>query len=55
MLLLNELTLHRRKYPQQEINRKFALVLPGYLANKTKSIRERNDFNTMSLEKLFGN
>ena len=54
MLLLNELTLHGKTYPQKEINRKFSFVMPPHLVVKTETIRERSDFRTMTLEKLFG-
>ncbi|XP_074355816.1 uncharacterized protein LOC141695472 [Apium graveolens] len=52
--LLNELSIHGKTYPQREVNRKFMLVLPHHLENKASSIRERVDFETMTLEKLCG-
>ena len=52
--LLNELSLHGKKYAQKEINRKFMLTLPSHLVNKGESVRERLDFKTMSLDKLYG-
>ena len=54
MLLLNELTLHGKAYPQKEIDRKFSFVMPPHLVVKTETIRERSDFITMTLERLFG-
>ncbi|XP_074327614.1 uncharacterized protein LOC141665528 [Apium graveolens] len=51
--LLNELSIHGKTYPQREVNRKFMLVLPHHLENKASSIRERVDFETMTLEKLY--
>ena len=54
MLLLNELTLHGKTYPQKETNRKFSFVMPPHLVVKTETIRERSDFRTMTLERLFG-
>ena len=53
MLLLNELTLHEKTYPQKEINQKFSFVMPPHLVVKTKTIRERSDFRTMTLERIF--
>ena len=53
MLLLNELTLHDKTYPQEEINRNLILVMSPHLVNKTESIRKRSDFRSISLEKLF--
>ena len=32
--LLNELSLHGKRYAQKEINRKFMLTLPSHLVNK---------------------
>ena len=52
--LLNELSIHGKTYAQKEINRKFMLTLPSHLENKANSVRERLDFKTMSLEKLYG-
>ena len=52
--LLNELSLHGKRYAQKEINRKFMLTLPSHLVNKGESVRERLDFKTMSLDKLYG-
>lgn len=52
--LLNELTIQGKTYPQRKINRKFMLTLPYHVEHKSQSIRERDNFNTMSLEKLFG-
>ena len=52
--LLNELVIQGKKYPQREINRKFMLTLPSHVEHKAQSIRERDDFNQMSLEKLYG-
>ncbi|XP_063942844.1 uncharacterized protein LOC135150464 [Daucus carota subsp. sativus] len=54
MLLLNELTLHGKTYTQKEINRKLSIVMPPHLVVKTETIRERSDFRTMTLERLFG-
>ena len=52
--LLNEMSLHGKKFEQHEINRKFMLTLPSYLDIKAESVRERVDFPTMSLEKVYG-
>ncbi|XP_074336261.1 uncharacterized protein LOC141673416 [Apium graveolens] len=52
--LLNELSIHGKTYPQREVNRKFMLVLPHHLENKASSVREPVDFETMTLEKLYG-
>ncbi|XP_074327780.1 uncharacterized protein LOC141665693 [Apium graveolens] len=52
--LLNELSIHGKTYPQREVNRKFMLVLPHHLENKASFVRERVDFETMTLEKLYG-
>lgn len=52
--LLNELSIYGKKYEQKEINRKFMLTLPPQLVNKGETIRERLDFKTMSLDKLYG-
>ena len=54
MLLLNELTLHGKTYPQKEINRKFSFVMPPHLVVKTETIRERSDFEDHDSGKLFG-
>ena len=54
MLLLNELTLHGKTYPQKEINKKFSFLMPPHLVLKTKTIRERSKSRTMTLERLFG-
>ncbi|XP_074374352.1 uncharacterized protein LOC141714750 [Apium graveolens] len=52
--LLNELSIHGKTYPQRKVNKKFMLVLPHHLENKASSIRKRVDFETMTLEKLYG-
>ncbi|XP_074347231.1 uncharacterized protein LOC141686069 [Apium graveolens] len=52
--LLNKLSIHGKTYPQREFNRKFMLVLPHHLENKASSVRGRVDFETMTLEKLYG-
>ena len=52
--LINELSIQGKTYPLRETNRKFMLTLPAHLEHKVSSIRERNDFNTLSLEKLYG-
>lgn len=52
--LLNELSIKGKKYPLRETNRKFMLTLPHHLEHKVSSIRERDDFSTMTLEKLYG-
>ncbi|XP_074327855.1 uncharacterized protein LOC141665773 [Apium graveolens] len=52
--LLNEMSLHGKKYAQHEINRKVLLTLPSHLDNMVETIRERVDFKTMKLEKVYG-
>ena len=52
--LLNELSIHGKNYPLRETNMKFMLTLPHHVEHRVSSIRERDDFNTMSLEKLYG-
>ncbi|XP_074342515.1 uncharacterized protein LOC141680098 [Apium graveolens] len=52
--LLNKLSIHGKTYPKREVNRKFILVLPHHLENKASFVRERVDFETMTLEKLYG-
>ena len=51
--LLNELSIHEKIYPLRETNMKFMLTLPHHIEHGVSSIRERDDFNTMSLEKLY--
>ena len=38
----------------REVNRKFMLTLPSHLEHKISSIRERDDINEMSIERLYG-
>ena len=52
--LLNDLNLHRKVYTSKEVNRKFMLTLPSHLEHKISSIRERDDINDMSIERLYG-
>ncbi|XP_074342215.1 uncharacterized protein LOC141679680 [Apium graveolens] len=52
--LINELSIYGKRYEQKEINRKFMLTLPTHLISKGDSVRERLDFKTMSLDKLYG-
>ena len=52
--LLNELSMQGKTYPLRESNRKFMLTLPHHIEHRVTSIRERDDFATMSLERLFG-
>ena len=52
--LLNELMVNNKTYPQREINRKFMLTLPYHVEHKAQSIRDMVNFNSMTLEKLFG-
>ncbi|XP_074374207.1 uncharacterized protein LOC141714594 [Apium graveolens] len=52
--LINELSIYGNRYEQKEINRKFMLTLPTHLISKGDSVRERLDFKTMSLDKLYG-
>ncbi|XP_074323365.1 uncharacterized protein LOC141660290 [Apium graveolens] len=52
--LLNEMSLHGKKYAQHEINRKFLLTLPSHLDNKAETVCERVDFKTMKPEKVYG-
>ncbi|XP_074342461.1 uncharacterized protein LOC141680026 [Apium graveolens] len=53
-MLLNELSIHGKTYHQREVNKKFILLLPHHLENKASSVRERVEFETMTLEKLYG-
>ena len=52
--LLNELMINGKIYPQREVNRKFMLTLPSHVEHKAQSIRDMVNFNSMTLEKLFG-
>ena len=52
--LLNDLNLHGKVYTSREVNRKFMLTLPSHLDHKISSIRERDDINDMSIERLYG-
>ena len=52
--LLNDLNLHGKLYSSREVNRKFMLTLPSHLEHKISSIRERDDINEMSIERLYG-
>ena len=52
--LLNNLNLHGEVYSSREVNRKFMLTLPSHLEHKISSIRERDDINEMSIERLYG-
>ncbi|XP_074355324.1 uncharacterized protein LOC141694519 [Apium graveolens] len=52
--LINELSIYGKRYEQKEINRKFMLTLPTHFISKGDSVRERLDFKTMSLDKLYG-
>ena len=51
--LLNDLNLHGKHYSSREVNRKFMLTLPSHLEHKISSIRERDDINEMSIERLY--
>ena len=52
--LLNDLNLHGKVYISRKVNRKFMLTLPSHLEHKISSIRERDDINEMSIERLYG-
>ncbi|XP_074352748.1 uncharacterized protein LOC141691896 [Apium graveolens] len=52
--LINELSIYGKRYEHKAINRKFMLTLPTHLISKGDSVRERLDFKTMSLDKLYG-
>ena len=52
--LLNDLNLHGKVYTSREVNRKFMLTLSSHLEHKISSIRERDDINDMSIERLYG-
>ena len=52
--LLNELMVNNKTYPQWEINRNFMLTLPYHVVHKAQSIRDMVNFNSMTLEKLYG-
>ena len=52
--LLNDLNLHGKLYSSREVKRKFMLTLPSHLEHKISSIRERDDINEMSIERLYG-
>lgn len=52
--LLNELSIQGKTYPLRESNRKFMLTLPSHVEHRVSSIRERDDFSKMSLERLYG-
>ena len=52
--LLNNLNLQAKVYTSREVNRKFMLTLPSHLEHKILSIRERDDINDMSIERLYG-
>ena len=51
--LLNELSIQGKNYPLRETNMKFMLNLPHHVEHKVSSIRERDDFNIMTMEKLY--
>ena len=52
--LMNDLNLHGKVYTSREVNRKFMLTLPSHIEHKISSIRERDDINDMSIERLYG-
>ena len=52
--LLNDLNLHGKVYTSREVNRKFMLTLTSHLEHKISSIRERDDINDRSIERLYG-
>ena len=52
--LLNDLNFHGKVYTYREVNWKFMLTLPSHLKHKISSIRERDDINDMSIERLYG-
>lgn len=52
--LLNELRMQGKTYPLRETNRKFMLTMPSHVGEKLSSIRERDDFSTMTLERIYG-
>lgn len=43
-----------KTYPLIETNRKFMLTMPNNVGEKLSSIRERDDFTSMSLERIYG-
>ena len=47
--LINELSIQGKTYPLRETNRKFRLTLLAHLEHKVSSIKERDNFNTLSL------
>ncbi|XP_074342639.1 uncharacterized protein LOC141680265 [Apium graveolens] len=51
--LLNDLSINGKTYSQREVNKKLTLFLLHHLENKASSFRERVDFETMTLEKLY--
>ena len=50
---LIDLSINEKNYPLREKNRKFILTLPHHVEHRVSSIREGDNFNTMSLEKLY--
>ena len=52
--LLNDLNLYGKIYSSREVNRMFMLTLPSHMEHKISSIRERDDINEMSIERLYG-
>ena len=52
--LLNDLNLHGKVYTSREVNQKFMLTLPSHVEHKISSIRERDEINDMSIERLYG-
>ncbi|MGI4673516.1 hypothetical protein ACR2XN_29035, partial [Klebsiella pneumoniae] len=54
LLLLQDLKPSGSIYPLRETNRKFMLNMPAHVTEKLSSIRERDDFTTMPLERIFG-
>ena len=51
---LNELSIQGKNYPLRETNMNFILTLPHHVEHRVSSIRRRDDFNTMYLEKIYG-
>ena len=52
--LLNDLYIQGENYQLRDMNKKVMLTPPHHVEHRVSSIKERDDFNTMSLEKLYG-
>ena len=51
---MNDLNLNGKIYTSREVNRKFMLTLPSHLEHKISILKERDDINEMSIERLYG-